>query len=1155
LTLRIARLDLARYGHFTDVTLTLPKAKSDFHLIYGPNEAGKSTTRAAVAELLFGMDPRTPFNFLHDYADLRIGALLEAPSGPLEVVRLKRNKNPLVDPAGQPIDAEAWRQLVGSTDRAFFERMFALDHQQLVEGGQTMLNSSTDVGRALFQAASGLGHFSRVRSDLAAEAGTFWASRARKDVRYFMAKGRLEEAQRALREHALTESALKSLLSDCTRAEAEAETAGRQRIEAHVRATQLQRIRRVGPKLQQLATVDADCAAAAESTLLPPDAREIFQNYAATTSTAESAILNIEDSVAEQQARLDALYVDLAVLEHAGQIDALVGELSSVQSAFGDLPKRRVEREQLRRDIQLGLADLGLPEMEPDKVLSMLLSAPLRERLRGLADQYSEHERSAAARQAALDAAAGTFSALTSELDRLGPAPVSEWDELVAAGSAVFDSASPRQLALAVAGAESAAEAALEALTWEGGVERLRFVRPPALETVKTQLAALISNRAQLSELVHPTRGLALDIAQLNAEIRELQTGSVPDAAALTGARGERDGVVSDLMSGAASLQNLGSVLRERISHADAIADLRYADAQAAATLDGKLAQQAGLRARAAALSEQAGALEVEIRQVEGEWTAELSDAGLPPIAMEGFSDWLERRARVIAAADELRRAREMLSEFDATAAAEAERLNAALRRERPPGMVEGDWLRTLVAAARAAQQEATARRGRREELQRQIEEQQSVMLREQGAIDRLRVKAAEWAKQWTSACTSASLPAETLPRSLDRVLGTIDDVRNKVGQFIREQEARIVPMERNIADYEARVIDCVAHAAPALAGQPTFEAVRDLSSRLRAARQSSQSSDELQRIMREQRAKLRAHHEARDAARARLGSLLRASATDDPEELDVVITASDNRRALETRRTQLCADVLELGDGHSLLSLKAEFAAIDPSSLDAELEATRAIHAAAEAKEHQARATAVLARDLLDRRGGSDSAARASSAKSRAQREMTDAAETFIGLQAQAFMLDWALARFRDEQQAPLLQRANGYFVQLTCGTHAKLVADGEGASLALSSRRAGLGSPKVPIAGMSDGTRDQLYLALRLAAVDLHLDNNIALPFIADDLAVNSDETRSVAALRALSRLSERTQTFYFTHHANLAQLARQHLGDGVNVIELAA
>jgi uncharacterized protein YhaN len=88
-----------------------------------------------------------------------------------------------------------------------------------------------------------------------------------------------------------------------------------------------------------------------------------------------------------------------------------------------------------------------------------------------------------------------------------------------------------------------------------------------------------------------------------------------------------------------------------------------------------------------------------------------------------------------------------------------------------------------------------------------------------------------------------------------------------------------------------------------------------------------------------------------------------------------------------------------------------------------------------------------------------------------------------------------------------------------------------------------------------MSDGTRDQLYLALRLAAVDLHLDNNIALPFIADDLAVNSDETRSVAALRALSRLSERTQTFYFTHHANLAQLARQHLGDGVNVIELAA
>ena len=52
--MRLARLDLDRYGRFTDVHLSLPHGESDFHVIYGPNEAGKSTTRNALAESLVG---------------------------------------------------------------------------------------------------------------------------------------------------------------------------------------------------------------------------------------------------------------------------------------------------------------------------------------------------------------------------------------------------------------------------------------------------------------------------------------------------------------------------------------------------------------------------------------------------------------------------------------------------------------------------------------------------------------------------------------------------------------------------------------------------------------------------------------------------------------------------------------------------------------------------------------------------------------------------------------------------------------------------------------------------------------------------------------------------------------------------------------------
>ena len=86
-----------------------------------------------------------------------------------------------------------------------------------------------------------------------------------------------------------------------------------------------------------------------------------------------------------------------------------------------------------------------------------------------------------------------------------------------------------------------------------------------------------------------------------------------------------------------------------------------------------------------------------------------------------------------------------------------------------------------------------------------------------------------------------------------------------------------------------------------------------------------------------------------------------------------------------------------------------------------------------------------------------------------------------------------------------------------------------------------------------MSEGTRDQLFLALRLAALDLHLSQAHALPFVADDLFVNFDDLRSRAGLHALGELSRHTQVLFLTHHEHLVPVAREVFGDGLNVIHL--
>lgn len=92
------------------------------------------------------------------------------------------------------------------------------------------------------------------------------------------------------------------------------------------------------------------------------------------------------------------------------------------------------------------------------------------------------------------------------------------------------------------------------------------------------------------------------------------------------------------------------------------------------------------------------------------------------------------------------------------------------------------------------------------------------------------------------------------------------------------------------------------------------------------------------------------------------------------------------------------------------------------------------------------------------------------------------------------------------------------------------------------------------VNIGGMSDGTADQLYLALRLASVDEYLGRAHALPFVADDLLINFSDARAAAAFKVLAELGQKTQILFFTHHQHLVDIARATLGKGINVICLA-
>ena len=76
--------------------------------------------------------------------------------------------------------------------------------------------------------------------------------------------------------------------------------------------------------------------------------------------------------------------------------------------------------------------------------------------------------------------------------------------------------------------------------------------------------------------------------------------------------------------------------------------------------------------------------------------------------------------------------------------------------------------------------------------------------------------------------------------------------------------------------------------------------------------------------------------------------------------------------------------------------------------------------------------------------------------------------------------------------------------------------------------------------VSALSSGTRDQLYLALRLAALEQFIDRRGPLPIVLDDLFVHFDDERTAAGLAVLDLIADQAQVLLFTHHGQVAKEA---------------
>jgi uncharacterized protein YhaN len=586
-----------------------------------------------------------------------------------------------------------------------------------------------------------------------------------------------------------------------------------------------------------------------------------------------------------------------------------------------------------------------------------------------------------------------------------------------------------------------------------------------------------------------------------------------------------------------------------QISEADKLADDRLDRAQHEADRQSKTDALEHKQREYLDLECRLQAVKSRTEERNAQWDALATACGLPALPMDIALTWLQLRQDVLDLAREGSAAERRRS----VQQVEAEKIRDSLWNRLGHDAAESPVpeLSVCLREARAVITLADQAKGQRKTLDKQIREGQRSLGKLRDALQAAQEAWDAWMQSWQVAVQSVGYGADTSVNQVDAEIGVMQDVERLLDRIRGIRSERIETMEADLDGLAATAASLVARLAPDLADQSPEDISLELARRLDLAQKAEAVSNDLLARLHRSQAELTEAQMGLQAVHARLAPLMAAAGLEEVTALGRAIERSDHRRAVERKIHSSEHDLTQAADGLTLEDLRTESESVGADELKAELDrlaaASRDVvnQIASLSNEFGAQK---IAFDALD---GTDKAARAEAQRQEAIAAMSDAAERYLRLQTAARLLKWSIEKFRETKQGPMLSKASAIFNAMTTDSFKRLLVDAEGDTPRLLGIRPS--GQQVDVTGMSEGSRDQLYLALRLAALELQVEQGINLPLIADDLFINFDDNRTEAGLRVLGDLSRKMQVVFLTHHDHLADLAKKVLGDQLNVVHL--
>ncbi|KKW90585.1 YhaN family protein [Sphingobium chungbukense] len=1157
--MRLTELSLEKYGGCASRELLIPGA-AGLTVVFGANEAGKSTCLEAISDFLFSIPRNTQRGSLYGYDGMRIGAsMLMADGNILTLKRRKGNGKTLADPNGTALDDAVLAPVLGAITRERFETLFGLNHETLRNGGERLLHADGDIGRLIVEAGGGLRTLVSRLEDIDAEADKLFDTRRSGARVFYQQLAAFEAAEKIARSAQLTRETYEQTRKAANAAAEKLEALRAERRGLGTATSRLERVLRVAPHLRQLDSLAQDLKTYDAIASFPSDFAARVRAALDKRVEAEQRLESATGRRDRLKARLDALVVNAALKASEQRVRDLGERAIHVSKARSDRANRQREIDEGEAQLAVLRRMLGLPA-DAD-LASLVPNQSALDHVRRLSDEMVERRPALAGARARLGELANALAAID---ERLHAAREAGFDTPPDASSSAFASLAAQKAAQqareqALETDDAALTLRLSAIGFET-IEALATLPCPGPDDIRLEQGARENLTAQIGEQERLKRQAERDILTGEAEISELQaSGTIASDASLAEARTLRADawkpiksayVAGQLPDDAAARLVSADRLDAAIMSADELADRRAAEAGRAASLAHAQRRVAEAGAAARAAEAEAAALAVQLEARRAVWLNSFPQVQATHPDLASLLQFAQARQQLLDEFERLRASSNALAIDQAQLAPTVELLERIEQNRKIDPSQSFAARVSTVQNAIARHEQAHADYSRymrdREALSRQHRQVEA-------ELGQLSAAQNAWVAAWPAATGALGLKSDILPADAISavtewvgargILSAIGQSRRRLQRMI-EDEASLAADVRNIATELAIEVseDCVVAAQMLLArfeanatAQTQYDGLLPDYEEARVV--TDQTQDALAAVMEEL-------------------TMLAASAKLDDGNSGALLEAASQCEA----RGSLCQQIAlaertatDVGDQLELAALRAEWAGRNLDEVRGELDEQKSRAAEVESEIEAAILAEKAARDALAAYSSQSDVNHAVAEREAAAAQMHLALERYLELSVARELVTSAMATVRAEQQDPLIQRAGQLFAATTLGEFAGIETDidDKGHPVVVGRRASG---GIAPVATMSDGTRDQLFLAFRLASLENYGGATEPLPFIADDILVHFDDERSRSTLDLLAEFGKTNQVLLFTHHRSVRALAEPLTGKGLaNIIDL--